>query len=96
MADYSFERYVPSSSLAPYREIMNSPGVQAELLARAKRVASTAESQGIECSSDVRPGKKRAHARATATTTKAKSFKERGHNLKVDRILLSSIESARG
>lgn len=96
MGSASIERYVPSSSLAPYREIMNSAGVQADLLARAKRVASTAESQGIECSSDVRPGKKRAHARATATTTKAKSFKERGHNLKVDRILLSSIESARG
>jgi hypothetical protein len=96
MANASFERYVPSSSLAPYREIMNSPGVQAELLERAKRVASTAASQGVECTSDVRPGRKRAHARATATTTKVKSFRERGNNLKVDRILLSSIDSARG
>jgi hypothetical protein len=96
MASASIERYVPSSSLAPYREIMNSAGVQAELMARAKRIASAAQSQGVECSVDVQPGKKRAHARATATTKKAKSFKGRSHNLKVDRILLSSIDSARG
>ena len=96
MANASIERYVPSSSLAPYREVMNSPGVQADLLARAKLVACAAASQGVECTSDVRTGKKRAHARATATTTKARSFKDRGHNLKVDSILLSSIDSARG
>jgi hypothetical protein len=75
---------------------MNSAGVQAELMARAKRIASAAQSQGVECSVDVQPGQKRAHARATATTKKAKSFKGRSHNLKVDRILLSSIDSARG
>ena len=95
MASYSIERYVPSSSLSPYREIMNSPAVQADLLARARRVASSASSDGIECTADVRAGRKRAHARATAKADKATDFRGHGHNRKVDRALLAALDEAR-
>jgi hypothetical protein len=95
MASCSIERYVPSGSLAPYREVMNSPTVQADLLARARKVASTASADGIECTADVRAGRKRAHARATAKLTKATDFRSHGHNRKVDRALLAALDEAR-
>ena len=95
MASYSIERYVPSSSISPYKEIMNSATVQADLLARAKRVASSASAEGIECSADVQAGRKRAHARATAKVTKATDFRGHSHNRKVDRALLAALDEAR-
>lgn len=96
MASASVERYVPTSSLAPYREIMNSAGVQGELLRRAEQVASAAGANGVECVADVRAGRKRAHARATAGHMEPTGFRQRGHNLKVDRILQASLDAARG
>lgn len=95
MASCSIERYVPSGSLSPYKEIMNSPTVQADLLARARRVASSASSDGIECTADVQAGRKRAHARATARTAKATDFRGYGHNRRVDRALLAALDEAR-
>lgn len=95
MASYSVERYVPSSTLSPYKEIMNSPTVQADLLARARKVASTASADGIECAADVRAGRKRAHARATAKVAKATDFRNHGRNRRVDRALLAALDEAR-
>lgn len=44
-------------------ELRNSPGVQAELLARAQRIKASADGMGSgKYEADVRPGRTRAHA----------------------------------
>lgn len=56
-----------------FRALMNSSETQAMLLAKAERVASAATSKatykGAAYAADVRPGKNRAHARASSTTS---------------------------
>lgn len=89
-------RYVPSSSREPYRQIMNSERVRARLLALARRVAATARESGVECEADVRSGRMRAHARATAPHVTTTDFRTRGHNQRVDRVLQAALQQLRG
>lgn len=92
----SLRRYVPNSSKAPYRKIMNSGAMQAHLLEKARQVAAAAREQGVECTCDVRPGRMRAHARATTSHERATDFRTRGHNQRVDRALQAALQSIRG
>lgn len=92
----AFRRYVPNGSKEPYRKVMNSEAVQAHLLAKARQVAAAAREQGVECSCDVRPGRMRAHARATTAHQRAADFRTRGHNQRVDRALQAALQSIRG
>lgn len=92
----ALKRYVPNGSKEPYRKIMNSEAVQAHLLAKARKVAEAARGQGVECACDVRPGRMRAHARATTARQRATDFRARGHNLRVDRALQAALQSIRG
>ena len=92
----TFKRYVPNGSKAPYRRIMNSEAVQALVLAKARQVAEAARQQGVECACDVRPGRMRAHARATAAHERVTDFRTRGHNQRVDRVLQAALQQIRG
>ena len=92
----ALRRYVPNGSKEPYRKIMNSEAVQAHLLAKARQVAAAAREQGVECSCDVRPGRMRAHARATSAHERVTDFRTRGHNRRVDRALQAALQSIRG
>ena len=91
----ALKRYVPNGSKEPYRKVMNSDAVQAHLLEKARQVAAAARGQGVECSSDVRPGRMRAHARATTTHQRVTDFRTRGHNQRVDRALQAALQSIR-
>ena len=91
----NLKRYVPNSSKAPYRELMNSVEVQRYLLRKADQVAAIVRAQDIECRTDVQPGQMRAHARATIDHQVVDSFKSRGHNLRIDRVLLAALQSIR-
>lgn len=51
-----------AANLAGMRALRNSAEVQADLLARAQRIGSRAETMGGDYAADVRPGKTRAHA----------------------------------
>lgn len=92
----SLRRYVPNGSKAPYRRVMNSEAMQAHLLDKARQVAAAARGQGVACTSDVRPGRMRAHARATTTHQRVTDFRTRGHNQRVDRALQAALQSIRG
>ena len=71
------------------REILNSPEVQAELLARAGRIKSQARTHGGNYTADVQPGKSRAHARVSTADDEA-----RKRNLQTN-ALLKSIDAGR-
>lgn len=92
----TLRRYVPNGSKAPYRRIMNSEAVQAHLLDKARQVAAAVRGQGVECACDVRPGRMRAHARATTAHQRVTDFRTRGHNQRVDRALQTALQSIRG
>lgn len=92
----ALNRYVPNGSKAPYRKIMNSGAVQAHLLDKARQVAAAARGEGVECTCDVRPGRMRAHARATTAHQRVTDFRTLGHNQRVDRALQAALQSIRG
>ena len=72
------------------RDVLNAPGVQQDLLARAQRIAESASSvaSGV-FTADVQPGKNRAHA--MAKTTDARSIASNAkHNS-----LLKSMDAGR-
>ena len=95
-SDYSFTAYRPTATRAVYDNIMNGEKVQALLLEKARRIAGVANGEGITTTADVRPGKHRAHARASAKLQKVDSFRARGHNQRIDRVLQAAIDAARG
>ncbi len=92
----NLRRYVPNPSSVPYHKVMNSDAVQALVLAKARQVAEASRQQGIECTCDVRPGRMRAHARATAAHERTADFRTRGHNQRVDRVLQAALQQIRG
>lgn len=71
-------------------DVLNSDGVRAELLAHAQRIADRARGNapvesgeyrdGIEA--DVQPGRKRAHARVSATAPHSLAVEARTGNLR--------------
>lgn len=87
--------YRPTATRAVYDSIMNSEKVQALLLQKAQRIASVANGEGITTTADVQPGKHRAHARASAKRQKVDSFRAKGHNARVDRVLQAAIDAAK-
>lgn len=87
--------YRPTATRAVYDSIMNGEKVQALLLQKAQRIAGVANGEGITTTADVRPGKHRAHARASAKRQKVDSFRARGHNLRIDRVLQAAIDAAK-
>lgn len=95
---YVVTRYRPTSKSEAYRAIGNSEGMKAMLLEKARRIANAATTAGdLITTEDVRDGKVVAHARVKCKKYRnAQNYRERGHNLKIDRILQQSIDAARG
>ena len=77
-----------------YFEIMNRESTQKLLLRIARRIASRADGAGYTVRADIRPGRKRAHARATVYLTNPQSFKDMYHNRKWKSIARQNLLSA--
>ena len=72
--------------------LLNSEGVQQDLLRRAERIKASADSMGSgEYVADVRPGKTRAHARVKTAGTWRDYYSNRKHNS-----LLKSLDAGGG
>lgn len=72
------------------RQVMNSPGVQDDLLRRVRAIKRTAESIGTgKYAADVQPGRTRAHAMVKTTDTQSQRSNHK-HNT-----LLKSLGSGR-
>ena len=79
---------------AAFAALRNSPEVQAVILRRADMVANAALQTSwprSEYSTDVQPGRSRAHARATTANREAYWSQYKGRNA-----LVAAIDSARG
>lgn len=75
------------------RAVMNSQGVQNELLRRAMNIANAAEAmsgEGVHYAADVQPGKNRAHALVKTTDRHSRASNAK-HNT-----LLKSLDAGRG
>lgn len=75
--------------LKAFDAVRNSREVQDELLKRAERVKRQAESSGGNYRADVRPGKKRAHARVEPADIRTKRSNAK-HNT-----LLKSLDAGK-
>lgn len=67
---FDFDKFVWKP--AGYREMNNSPAVKSELLSRANRIKSSAESMGGTYVADVQSGRRLAHAIVKTGGYKAK------------------------
>lgn len=75
-------RWKVSMRSAGARAVMNSPGVQGDLLARAQRVAGSASAMGPgEFAADVRAGANRAHAMAKTTDARSMASNAKHNSL---------------
>lgn len=79
-----------SMNHAGARSLLNGKAIQADLLARAERIADRAGSMGSgEYEADARPGRNRAHARASTTDARSIASNSK-HNS-----LLKSMDAGR-